>query len=101
VLGEGFSVAEAGDVGVEAGQLAKGCGGLGGIGVEHAGHDLPAGSAGCRVTREQDTPPGKVERDAARGVLGHGHRDGPAADAKLVTIAEFTVDPHRRRERGW
>jgi hypothetical protein len=59
VLGEGFSVAEAGDVAVKAGQLAEGCGGLGAVGVEHAGYDLPAGPAGCRVPASRTRRPGR------------------------------------------
>jgi hypothetical protein len=31
---------------------------------------------------------------------GRGHRDGTAAQAELVTVAEFTVDPHRCRGHG-
>jgi hypothetical protein len=100
VLGVGFPVAEAGDAGVKAGELAEGCGGLGTVGVEHAGHDLPVGPGGGRVTGEPDTPLGKAERDATRSMPGHGHRDGAAADAELVTVTEFAVDPHRDRERA-
>jgi hypothetical protein len=101
VLGEGFSVAEAGDVGVQAGKPAEGRGGLGTVGVEHAGHDLSVGSAGCRVACDQDMSGGKVERDAARGVPGNGDGDGAAADAELVTVVEFMIDPHWGRVRGW
>jgi hypothetical protein len=61
----------------------------------------PSGAAGCGVAREQDRPRRQVERDAARGVPGYGHRDGAAAEVELVTVVEFTVDPHRCRDRGW
>ena len=58
-------------------------------------------AAFCGVAGEQDAAPGEVERDAARGVAGHGRRDGAAAGGELITVADFTVDPHRRRDRGW
>ena len=96
-----FAVAEAGDLGIEAGELAEGRGGLGAVGVEYAGHDLAAWAGGRCVASEQDPGAGKIERDAAGGVAGHGHDDGAAAaEGEFVTVSELAVDPDRRRWCG-
>jgi hypothetical protein len=96
-VGYRFCVAETGDLGVEGGQPVDGSGCLSGVRIEHAEHDLPVGSASHRVPSEQDTWPGKVERDAAGGVAGDGHRDG--AEVELVTVVQFAIDPHGRWRR--
>jgi hypothetical protein len=95
-VGDRFCVAGTDDLGVEGGQSVEGRGRLSAVSLEHTGHDLPVGPASHRVPREQDTWPGKVERDAAGRVAGYGQREGAAAEADLITVVQFAVDPHGR-----
>jgi hypothetical protein len=73
-LGEWLAVAEAGDLGVEGGQPLKRRGCLCAVDVEYAAHDMPGWAACHGVAGEQYLVPGRVERDAARRMAGHGHR---------------------------
>ena len=58
-------------------------------------------AGGCRVAGEQDPGSGKVDRDAAGGVAGHGHDDGAPAEGEFVTVSEFAVDPDPCRWCSW
>jgi hypothetical protein len=99
VAGERLAVAEARDLGVQGCQPSERRGCLGAVDVEYAADDLPLLAAGHGVAGEQDPVAGKVQRDAAWGVAGNGECRGTLAEAELVAVSEFPIDP-RRDQRG-
>ncbi len=100
VVGERLAVAEAGNLGVEGGQPPERRGRLCAADVEYAAHDLPGWAARYGVAGEQHLVPGKVERDAARRMAGHGHRYGPVAEAERVAVVQLPVNPGRHHGFG-
>ncbi len=100
VVGEWLAVAEAGDLDVEGGQPLERCGCLGAADVEYAAHDLSGWAARRSVAGEQYLVPGKVERDAARRMAGHGYHYGTVAEAERVAVVQLPVNPGRHHGFG-